>query len=224
MTVDVRERHARARMLAVAGLALLLAGASSGQTQPAAPGGASLNELVIEWMRGNYASPLVCMIDGKPQRGLRRILAQRAPRERQHSRGVVRFVDLEAENATRCFTEIGGPTPNITGELEVRHPVTKRRDTAMRDFKTELKRKRGFELDIVSGRLELVMIGGDREPETLELRGGKLRIHLLRTGSDAMRLLQDLPSPRKVVIEIESKSGRVLSFPASLAKPKGQRQ
>jgi DNA-directed RNA polymerase specialized sigma24 family protein len=33
-----------------------------------------LNHLVLSWIQGNYATPLVCKIDGASQRGLRRIL------------------------------------------------------------------------------------------------------------------------------------------------------
>ena len=37
---------------------------------------------------------------------------------------------------------------------------------------------------------------------------------------DALRLLKDLPSPRKLMLELEAPDGKILSFPASLAKPK----
>jgi len=204
-------------------LSLVAASSAAAQTLP--PAGVSLNDLVIEWMSGNYATPLLCTLDREPKRGLRRILISPVRRRTQYREALVQFADLEAGGAVRCFSEIGGHAPNIVGDLTVRHRTTKTRDTAMRDFKAELKRKRGFELDIVSGRLEMTEVGGAGPAETLDLRGGKLRIHILRNGSDAMRLLQDLPSPRKVMIEIESKQGRRLAFPASLARPtKGPRR
>lgn len=182
-------------------------------------GAASLNDLVLAWIQGNYATPLFCKIDGKPQRGLRRILIEGGSGRSQPAVGLVRFVDLEAEAASRCFTEIGGSTPNITGELVVRHPATKRRDTAAHDFKLELRRSRGFELGIVSGHLLVSEVGVAAATERLDLRGGKMRIHLLRASSDGMRLLETLPSPRKVWLEFETRKGRLLTFAASLAKP-----
>lgn len=202
-------------------LSLVVASGGAAQTLP--PAGVSLNDLVIEWMSGEYATPLLCTLDGEPKRGLRRILITPARRRTQYREAIVRFADLEAGGAVRCFSEIGGHAPNIIGDLTVRHPTTRARDSAMRDFKAELKRKRGFELDIVSGRLEMTKVGGAGAGETLDLRGGKLRIHILRNGSDAMRLLQDLPSPRKVMIEVESSVGRRLAFPASLARPRKDR-
>jgi hypothetical protein len=211
-------------VLCAIAVALLLCPASHARAQAAAPD--SLNDLVLIWIQGNYASPLVCTIDGRAQRGLRRILIEPADgnakaRKGKHGEGTVRFVDLEVETASRCFSELGGRTPNITGQLSVRHPVTKRRDTAIRDFKAELRRKRGFELDIVKGRLQVSEVGAaSPQTESLDFRGGKLRIHLLRPGSDSLRLLKDLPSPRKLMLEIETRAGRKLSFPASLAKPK----
>lgn len=186
------------------------------------PGATSLNDLVLAWMQGNYATPLYCKIDGKAQRGLRRILIETDSRKSQSGQALVRFVDLEAEDASRCFTEIGGSSPNITGELVVRHPTTKLRDTAMRDFKVELRRRRGYELEIVSGRLLVSEIGvAAAAAESLDFRGGKMRIHLLRPNSDGIRLLETLPSPRKVRLEFETRKGRTLSFAASLAKPQG---
>lgn len=213
--VELRSR------LAFASMAIALSGLAADPSGAQAPGAMSLNDFVLAWMQGNYATPLYCKIDGESQRGLRRILIGAGSKKSLPRDGVVRFVDLEAESATRCFTEIGGSSPNITGELVVRHPTIKIRDTAMRDFKSELRRMRGFELDIISGELLVSEIGTDSTPaESLEFRGGKMRVHVLRPGSDGMRLLQSLPSPRKVKLEFETRTGRIFSFPASLAKPR----
>ena len=200
----------------VFGISLVLGGMAA--AQPA--GDVSLNHLVLGWMQGNYATPLVCKIDGASRRGLRRILIAPPDDKKKTPESVVRFNDLEAETATRCFTEIGGDTPNITGELVVRHPVTKLRETAPRDFKLELRRKRGFDLDIVRGELVMQTVGLDAAPtEPVDFRGGKLGIHILRSGADGLRLLQDLPSPRKVRLEFVTRGGDTYSFAAALSKP-----
>jgi hypothetical protein len=210
------------RGLAVASVVIALSSFYGHPAWAQLPGATSLNDLVLAWMQGNYATPLYCKIDGKAQRGLRRILIERDSRKSQPAQALVRFVDLEAEDAARCFTEIGGSSPNITGELVVQHPTTKLRDTALRDFKVELRRRRGYELEIVSGRLLVSEIGVTAAAaESLDFRGGTMRIHLLRPSSDGIRLLEALPSPRKVRLEFETRKGRTLSFAASLAKPQG---
>lgn len=185
-----------------------------------APDATSLNHLVLSWIQGNYATPLVCKIDGAAKRGLRRIVVEPPDLRKPTPETIIRFIDLEAQDATRCFTEIGGESPNITGELVVRHAITKIRDTANRDFKLELKRKRGFDLDIVSGNLVFAKVGsGAQAPKRVDFRGGSFRIHILRRGTDALRLLQDLPSPRQVMLEFETRAGERHAFPASLSKP-----
>ncbi|MBW2295564.1 MAG: hypothetical protein JRG89_21465 [Deltaproteobacteria bacterium] len=209
------------RGLALASIAIALSVGHADRVWAQAPGAMSLNDLVVAWIQGNYATPLFCKIDGEAQRGLRRILIETRPSKSPPREALVRFVDLEAEEATRCFTEIGGSSPNITGELVVRHPTIKPRDTAMRDFKAELRRKRGYDLEIISGRLLVSEVGVEaKAPESLDFRGGQMRVRLLRPGSDGVRLLESLPSPRKVTLEFETRTGRVFSFPASLARPR----
>lgn len=221
--VRVRWLRTCPAMAAAVVLAFLAFASVPAFSQPAPPA-ASLNDFVIEWIQGNYATPLVCTFGGQPRRGLRRVLIEPRAREGRHREATVRFVDLEAQEASRCFTELSGVAPNITGALVVRHPIIRVRPTALRDFKSELKRKRGFELDIVTGTLDVTAVGSDAAPESRPLRGGKLRIHILRQGDDGLRVLQDLPSPRKVRLEIESREGEVISFPASLARPDAPRR
>jgi hypothetical protein len=183
--------------------------------------GISLNDLALDWSRGNYATPIVCKIQGGLHRALRRILIDPGPKSIRPHVDIVRFVDLEVADAERCFTEIGGATPNMIGELKIRHPSNMPRDTAMRDFKGELKRRRGFVLDIVSGKLQVAEVGPDaQQAESVDFRGGEFRLHLLREGTDALKLLKDLPSPRQAMLEIETRAGRKFSFPVSLSKPK----
>jgi len=199
---------------------LLAAIAAAAPAAAEVPGSLSMNDMVLSWMRGNYASPIVCKMAGGVHRGLRRILIDAGPKSTRPAVDLVRFVDLEAEAAERCFTEIGGSTPNIIGELQVRHPTHRPRDTAVRDFKVALKREHGFDVDIVSGRLTIRAVGPSAAAaEVIDFRAGSLRLHLLREGSDGLRLLKDLPSPRQALLEIETRKGRKFSFPVSLSKP-----
>lgn len=200
---------------------LVVAGLAVSPAQAQSPHRFSMNDLTLDWLRGNYATPVVCRIAGGVHRGLRRILIVRGPKAVRPPVSIVRFVDLEVDDAERCFTEIGGATPNIFGELRIRHAANRPRDTAMRDFKVAIKRERGFDFDIISGKLEFRDVGLAAQPgESIDFRGGSLGLHQLREGSDGLRLLKDLPSPRQALLEIETRDGRRYSFPVSMSKPK----
>jgi len=63
-------------------------------------------------------------------------------------------------------------------------------------------------------------VGSDAAPtERVDFRGGMVGIHILRSGADGLRLLQDLPSPRKVRLEFVTRGGDTYSFAAALSKP-----
>jgi hypothetical protein len=214
----IQGRFPRPRVLAMGLLLALLAPAPIGVAQrPIKP---SLNDFALQWALGRFANPIVCVLEGAPARGLRRLHIEPGPKAIQPAVGRLSFEDLDADEATRCFTELGQTAPNLIGSLDFRHKTTRPRDTAQRDFKSELRRHNGFEYQIISGKLMVMEVREGEDPvEMLDFKGGVLRLHTARKGSDAARLLADLPSPRKFTLEIETRSGRRFSLPIAQAKP-----
>lgn len=76
-------------------LAFVLAFGVGSQARAQAPIRESLNDLVLIWIQGNYASPPVCRIGDRVHRGLRRILLEPGSGSARPATGVVRFVELE---------------------------------------------------------------------------------------------------------------------------------
>ncbi len=186
---------------------------ASSQTAPSV----SLNDLALDWATGEYVSPIVCKMEAGPVRGLRRVRIERGPKSTVPHISRIIFKDIEADEALRCFTELGADAPNLLGSLDIRHSVTKRRDTVFRDFKSELRRNHGFEFDVIRGALAISKIlEGEDETHRVDFKRGKARIHLARSASDFARLLADFSSPRKVVLELESRDGFVLKLPLAL--------
>ncbi len=140
-----------------------------------------LNQLALHWALGRYVSPLHCEFSGVPRRGIRRVAITPGAEQRIPPVGRLLFVDVDAGEASRCFTELEPSVPNVTGSLEIRLPGASRRDTASRDFSATLRREGGFEFDIVSGRLAFQQIGPESPPARLiDFSGGKARLHRIR--------------------------------------------
>jgi len=184
---------------------------------PAAQG-PGLNELVLDWARGRYASPLICEIEGEPVRGLRRVLVTPGPRQVRPPVGSIVFVRMTVDEATRCFTDLGESAPNITGRVQIRLPGTSHHpDTARRDFASRLRRERGFDFDVPAGRLRLQEVGADPgEAREVDFEGGSARLSLVAPGSDAERLLGGLPDVRRLLLELESPDGTTVRLPLAL--------
>ena len=178
-----------------------------------------LRALAVNWVRGQYASPLVCEIDGEPTRGLRRVLVTPSPAASRIPLGRLLFVEMKTEGATRCFTDLGKTAPNLRGTLQFRLPGSARPDTALRDLKALLKRNKGLEFTIVSGELTRQVVGAKPDaPERIDYTGGRLRFDLARQGSDTHRVLADFESPRKLRMTLAPREGPEISLPLFLVK------
>jgi hypothetical protein len=201
----------------VALVPLLLLGftSSPAAAQPAsAPG---LGTLALNWARGHFATPLVCEIDGRPVRGLRRVLIEPVSKRLGHPAAQITFVDLEPGAAKRCFNDFGQPEPNLVGSLEIRHLGSHHPESARRDFKEALRRKQGFEFAITSGHLRLQEVQQPPAPtEIVDFARGRAKLRLIAPGSDAARRLADFRSPRKLLLDLQTRDGRQLSFPLVL--------
>ena len=210
------------RRVAVAALASS-ALAAFGMLQPAVAQGpeVSVAELALQWSVGHFASPLICQLEGEPRRGLRRILIGPAPARIQPPANRIRFVDLEVQDASRCFTELAGDTPNVTGSLLIRLPGRHAAESAQRDFRESLRRTRGFEFRVAGGRLQIQAVTQPASPvRAVDFAGGRAALREVLDGSDTGRLLAPFRSPRKLLLELTARDGTELSFPLYLSDPR----
>jgi hypothetical protein len=183
--------------------------------------GVDLNMLALDWARGRYSTPLACLFDGEPVRGMRRILVGPGSRNVRPPVGRLVFVALEVEDAERCFTDFGDAAPNLKGSLQIRHPAISRSDTAQHDFEVALRKHHGFEFDVVSGHLLVQQVGPDAGPaEPVDFRGGVVSLREIRPGSDAARLLAEFQSPRKLHLRLSTRDGQSWDFDMLLSAPR----
>lgn len=199
----------------VLGLVLSLGAAGAADSQfPANPGAPTISDMALDWARGRFATPLICEFDGKLVRGIRRVMIAPGASHRRSRQNRMVFIDLEVEEASRCFAELAGSVPNVTGSLQIELPAVRRSDTARRDFREALRRKKGFEFRIAEGGLKLQEVTQPPSPSrTVDFRGGSASLRTIELGSDAARLLAPFESPRKLMLELSARDGTKLSFP-----------
>ena len=196
---------------ALALLMLLLPAAALGQSPSGL--GPGLNELALEWIRGEYRAPLICEIDGVPYRALRRVLVSPGPREARTPMNRLALFDLEAPEGTRCHDETGVEQPNAIGSLALVLDARSRPDTALRDFDLALRKEGGFEFQIRAGRLRLGSPGEAASAlRGVDFSGGTADIRKVERGSDAFRRLADFGQRRKLSLVLEAPDGTRLSL------------
>jgi len=211
-----RRRAARNTRTSLA-LGVLCAAFAAGPAAAQAP--PDLRGLAVNWVRGQYKSPLICEIEGQPVRGLRHVLATPSPQRTRIPMVRLAFVEMEVDKATRCFDDLGQPAPNLQGHLELRLPGRARSDSAVREFKTRLRRDRGFRFDIVSGKIRKQVVGApELAPSVLDFSGGRARFERIQPGTDAARLLSDFDSPRKLQLTLTDRDGHTLALPLFLSE------
>jgi hypothetical protein len=200
------------RALLFAGLAAFPA-TSHAQLRPDGGGSPDLNDVALEWVRGEFRAPLVCEFDGLPRRGLRRLLIAPGPREMQPRANTLRIFDLDAGEATRCFDDLGAEELNVEGVIRFSLLGPSRPDTARRDFSAALRREGGFEFEIREGHLRLERVGdANAEPRRVDFASGVLRVRTVPRGSDIERRLQDLRGQRRLTLSLEAKDGTEVRF------------
>ncbi|MDG2334289.1 MAG: hypothetical protein P8Q97_08725 [Myxococcota bacterium] len=190
------------------GLVLGLVVPAAGSAEP------SLNERVALWSAGSFRSPVHCEIDGQLIRGIRRVVIRAAAVPGRDPGVEVEFVDFEPEDATRCIDATGAPLPNVVGRLKLRRERSRHPETAQRDFKRALQKKKGFSYRVISGTLDLQAVGDPPVPaRQVDFSGGELSLSLIFPATDAQRALVDFPSERKILLTLESGSGQVIRMP-----------
>jgi len=209
--------HRRRRRPAALGrswAALLCAGMLALCSSAAAQGPPDLNLLVIDWASGAFASPVMCEIDGEVVRGIRRLTL--VPHQDVDRRvvAVLQFVDMEIDEASRCFDTLGHTMPNLVGKLYLRVPGRSRPDTARLDFKRALERERGFTFEVLRGALKVTEASKPpSEPTVVDFRGGEVRITMIAPASDADRQLAPFRSARKALLQLKSRGEVSLDLP-----------
>ena len=184
-------------------------------TRPAAAQqGPDLSDLVVSWASGSWRSPINCEFEGTLRRGVRRIVIEPNLIPGRPAGLKLRFVDLHPGEATRCIDLRGKAQPNLLGGVKARLPGRPHPETARRDFRQTLKRKKGFELDIIEGTIKVEAVGSDAaEYERLDFSGGTLRISVVYPATDEARELASFNSDRKFILTLKTKSGETIQLP-----------
>jgi hypothetical protein len=208
---------ARAFVLARRGGALVLIAACAMLGVPATLGaqpGPDLVDLTLTWPLGSFRSPLVCLFKGQSQRGLRRVVIAPGPRTSPRRVDRLTFHDLEAQGAERCTMALGGDEPNLIGSVDFAYrPSRPHSDTPERDFKEDL-RDGTLEFEIEHGRVSEGPASTPRESlRPIDFSGGVLRLAQIRPGSDAARLVADLPGSRRLWLTLEARDGTRVEMP-----------
>ncbi len=171
-------------------------------------------DLALAWARGRFRSPLICTFDGEPRTGLRRVEITPGPSHATQRVDRLTFFDLEARDAERCGTTLGGASPNLVGSLWLGYaPKRPRSDTPDREFKLVL-RDGSVEFQIVQGRLRTGPAQfAPEDLEEIDLRGGTVRLEAVRRGSDAARVLAEFGAQRKLELIVETPDGGGFRMP-----------
>jgi hypothetical protein len=213
---DRRRLRARRRGPAsrVASAALALFASALAFAAPAgAQGTPSLDDLILGWGQGRYASPVYCEIDGELVRGVRRLVLKPEATPGRRPSLSVQFVDMRPENATRCVNSVGEAIPNVIGRVRLTRFDRPHPETGPRDFKHELRKDRGFAFEISSGALKLQDVARPpSEPRIVDFADGRARLDVVLPATLADRELADFKSKRKRLLTLESKGGERLTL------------
>ncbi|MBW2313406.1 MAG: hypothetical protein JRH10_04370 [Deltaproteobacteria bacterium] len=204
----------RARLAIACAFLLALAGAlvaiSPGD---ASAQGADLNRRALDWLRGRWASPIVCDYEGSARSRLRRLVIAPAAKHVRPTANRITFHGVDTDVASRCSDILGVPAPDVRGSLLVTLPGISRTDLANVEFQRAMRQRGGFDFDIMSGRLRLASWAEGAEPRIVDFAGGVARVRMAKRGTDAARILAPFDSPEKRTFEVETADGaEKLSF------------
>ena len=191
---------------ALCGLGTLIAPAPVGAQS------VDLNLLALDWLRGRYASPLVCEGAGRAERAIRRVVVARGPRHARPPVDRMTFHGIDVEGAERCIDVLGREQPEVRGTVQLTLPGASHPDTATADFQRSLRFRGGFDFQVTEGRLQLRGWDPEVEPRVVDFAGGTARIRRVTPGSDADRILRDLEGPLKLTLELSAPAGDVVFY------------
>jgi hypothetical protein len=196
-----------ATLAAIAGAALTLLPGSASAQHP------DLNLRALDWVRGRWASPVVCEQEGAAHSRLRRLVIAPGPKHVRPTSNKVTFHGVDTGDASRCTDTLGVPAPDVRGSLLVTLPGMSRPDLASAEFQRALRQVGGFDFDVVSGRLRVADWAEGAEPRVVDFAGGVARVRMVQRGSDAARILAPFDAPQKLTFDLANADGsEKLSF------------
>lgn len=179
-----------------------------------AQGPPALDDLILGWAQGRYASPVYCEMSGSLVRGVRRLVLKPEATPGRRPSLSVQLIDMRPEDATRCVNSLGEAIPNSIGRLRLVRVDRPHPETGPRDFKHGLRKDHGFSFEIASGALKIQPVTAPpSEARIVDFEGGTARVDLVLPATDADRALADFKSERKRVLVLESPGGERLSLP-----------
>jgi hypothetical protein len=164
-----------------------------------------LNDLARAWTYGQWATPLICELNGEARRGLRRVLVGPASRDLVPRSNKLVFEPLKLPPGAACTIDTGERQPDVAGAVYFHLEGHSRPDISDHDFQEALQRDGGFVFKVTKGTLQI-----DQRP--VDFASGRARFELARRGTDAWRRLSDLPGAAKLVLTLEAKDGTRLAF------------
>ena len=135
-------RHAipPVRLLALAGLLLLLTSTALGQRDVRLPSGLDATTLALEWVTGRYRMPVTCLrSDGSRIELEEAIVIRRAPEHGDIRTLKLTFFGIDAPNISRCYNLVTPNIPDRRGTLYVTFRSVSRADTGPKDFRRRLE-------------------------------------------------------------------------------------
>ncbi len=199
--------------LAAPGVALVL-----GVAGPAAAAGTTLVDLALDWAHGEYIAPMICQQSTGPARVGRRLMIKPAPRPTHRPMNRLVFFPIGVEGADRCKSELGGFEPDIQGALTFAFNAHAHPDLARAEFARALRMDRGFDFEVLKGRLRLSSPDGAPARE-VDFAGGRAEFLRVERGSDPARILAEFGERPKRTLALEAKDGTRLVFHMVLLKP-----
>ncbi len=173
---------------------------------------ADLGELALGWTHGDFRSPIICDVEGKSGRVLRRVEVGVDRRITYRPTNSMIFHDLEAPGETHCYRDDGHEEPNVIGSLRFIFEGRRgRSDTAARDFQDTLRREGGFDFVVARGRLRVGKPGAE-EMRTVDFSGATARFEPVRRGSHAYNRLAEFGPRHKLSLTVTAKDGTELQF------------
>lgn len=202
---------------------LLLSNLPASSTQAAEP---TVNDFALSWIMGQYGQPLLCTVGEMTRNTLRPFMINAGPRKYFPAVNQIRIRPIGDTETHRCYTELSGKDEmDLEGTLYVRVERNTPPNLVRKEVRELLKRNQGFTFHVVSGALRVKEFQGSAmgkkdaesqptEPasEIIDFSGGKARFREYHSSEDALRLLQDFPTQRKLELTLTSKTGHKFQF------------